>query len=205
MTRGVILDELTAKFIIAEIILAIEYLHGKHIIYRDLKPENIILDDEGYIKLIDFGLSKEGKDEDFIAKSFCGSPAYLSPELVTGIFIHFIRYKGSGTTKATDIYSVGTILYEMLTGYPPFFTTNLKELLKKIRYCTITYIYFIEKLSIPNTLSKEAENLVSKMLDKNPEARIGAKNISVLKRHIFFAEINWDKLLQKKYIPPKLK
>lgn len=60
MTRGVVLDELTAKFIIAEIILAIEYLHEKNIIYRDLKPENIIIDDEGYIKLIDFGLSKEG-------------------------------------------------------------------------------------------------------------------------------------------------
>lgn len=84
MTRGVILDELTAKFIIAEMILAVEYLHEKNIIYRDLKPENVILDDEGYIKLIDFGLSKEGKEADFIAKSFCGSPAYLSPELVAG-------------------------------------------------------------------------------------------------------------------------
>jgi serum/glucocorticoid-regulated kinase 2 len=124
MTRGVILEELTAKFIIAEIILAIEYLHEKNIIYRDLKPENVILDDEGYIKLIDFGLSKEGIEADFIAKSFCGSPAYLSPELISG----------SGTTKATDIYSIGTILFEMLTGYPPFFTTSLKQLLNNIRY-----------------------------------------------------------------------
>ena len=83
ITRGVILDELTAKFIIAQIILAIECLHDKNIIYRDLKPENIIIDDEGYIKLIDFGLSKVGDEEDFVAKSFCGSPAYLSPELVS--------------------------------------------------------------------------------------------------------------------------
>jgi serum/glucocorticoid-regulated kinase 2 len=85
MTRGVILDELTSKFIIAEIILAVEYLHEKNIIYRDLKPENVIIDDDGYIKLIDFGLSKEGYDSDFIAKSFCGSPAYLSPEIIAGI------------------------------------------------------------------------------------------------------------------------
>lgn len=60
MTRGTVIDEFTAKFIIAEVILAIEYLHSKNIIYRDLKPENIILDDDGFIKLIDFGLSKEG-------------------------------------------------------------------------------------------------------------------------------------------------
>lgn len=85
MTRGDILDEQTSKFLIAEIILAIEYLHDKNIIYRDLKPENIIIDDDGFIKLIDFGLSKEGDSEEFIAKSFCGSPAYLSPELISGI------------------------------------------------------------------------------------------------------------------------
>ena len=60
ITRGVVLDELTSKFYIGEILLGIEYLHSKNIIYRDLKPENIILDDDGHIKLIDFGLSKEG-------------------------------------------------------------------------------------------------------------------------------------------------
>jgi serum/glucocorticoid-regulated kinase 2 len=94
----------------------LEYLHSKNIIYRDLKPENIIVEDDGYIKLIDFGLSKEVQGQDFIAKSFCGSPAYLSPEIVAG----------QGTTRSTDIYSVGTILYEMLTGYPPFFCSDLK-------------------------------------------------------------------------------
>jgi serum/glucocorticoid-regulated kinase 2 len=114
-TSGTIVDEMVAKFYIAETILAIEYLHSKNIIYRDLKPENIILDDQGHIKLIDFGLSKKIPTYEFLALSFCGSPAYLSPEVI----------KSEGATKATDIYTIGTILYEMLTGYPPHFCTNI--------------------------------------------------------------------------------
>lgn len=82
MTRGVIWPAIQAKLYIAEVILAIEYLHSKNIIYRDLKPENIAIDSTGHIKLLDFGLSKEGQIGEVIAESFCGSPAYLSPELV---------------------------------------------------------------------------------------------------------------------------
>lgn len=123
MTRGVRFDELTSKMIIAEVMLAIEYLHSKNIIYRDLKPENILLDDLGHIKLIDFGLSKQGKNSDFTAMSFCGSPAYLSPELI----------RGDGATKATDIYTIGTILYEMLTGFPPHYCKKIDKLFDDIR------------------------------------------------------------------------
>ena len=86
MTSGTIIDELVAKFLIAETLLAIEYLHSKNIIYRDLKPENIILDDFGHIKLIDFGLCKKLPAYEFLALSFCGSPAYLSPEIVRCTF-----------------------------------------------------------------------------------------------------------------------
>ena len=78
---------------------------------------------DGHIKLIDFGLAKDLKDNE-ITESFCGSPAYLSPEVV----------KGDGASKATDVYSIGLLLYEMLFGYPPFYTTNVDELLNNIRY-----------------------------------------------------------------------
>jgi serum/glucocorticoid-regulated kinase 2 len=83
----------------------------------------------------------------------------------------------------------------MLTGYPPFYTNNLKTLLNNIRY---------QKLIIPSNISQGARNILVKMLEKNPESRIGGKNISVLKKHIFFAEINWEKLLLRKLMPPSL-
>ncbi|CAD8137233.1 unnamed protein product [Paramecium octaurelia] len=185
MTRGQILNEYTAKFIIAQIILAIEYLHSQQIIYRDLKPENILIDQEGYIKLTDFGLCKQFDGNDFTATSFCGSPAYLPPELVSG----------GVSLKATDIYQIGTILYEMLTGYPPFYSQDLKSLMEKIKY---------DSLFIPKNISLEAQDLLKRMLKKDPEERLGYNDVSVLKKHMFFAEIDWDRLYTKQYKPPRL-
>ena len=103
-------------FYATEIILAIEYLHSKQIIYRDLKPENILLSQDGHIKLADFGLAKEGITKGHSkAKSFCGSPAYLPPEMLSE----------SGVGKPADIYQMGAVLYEMLVGMPPFYTDNI--------------------------------------------------------------------------------
>lgn len=101
-----------ARLYAAEILLALEYLHQRNIIYRDLKPENIMIGKDGHIKLVDFGLSKQGNRSDFVAKSFCGSPAYISPEMLIK--------KGVG--KESDFYGLGTVLYEMLVGEPPHFS-----------------------------------------------------------------------------------
>jgi len=98
-------NENEAKFYIAELLLAIEYLHNANILYRDLKPENIFISCEGHIKLGDFGLSKENTTETE-KSSLCGSPAYLAPEVINKLKI----------TKATDLWGVGVILYEMVTG-----------------------------------------------------------------------------------------
>ncbi len=89
-----IFEEKEAKFFIAEVILAMEYLHSLDILYRDLKPENILIDEEGHAKMADFGLAKEGINNNQTAKSFCGSPAYLAPEM--------LGTKGVG--KAADVY-----------------------------------------------------------------------------------------------------
>ena len=103
-----------AKMYLAEVILALEDLHRKDIIYRDLKPDNIVFDSQGHALVTDFGLSKEGISDDSGAKSFCGSPAYLAPEML----------KRSGHGKSTDWYLLGVLLYEMLVGIPPYYSNN---------------------------------------------------------------------------------
>ena len=179
-----LLEEDEAKFYIAELILAIEYLHQRNIIYRDLKPENILIDSDGHIKLADFGLAKENITNDTPNKTFCGSPQYLSPEMLTK----------EGTTKASDIYGIGVILYEMVTGNPPFFTQDQD----------LMYQNIIEnKLVFHEYFSEEFKDLLSKLLDKDPKKRIGINNDKTdLKSHKFFEDINWEDLAMKKISPP---
>ena len=112
--KGGRLSEDQARIYICEIILAIEFLHANGIIYRDMKPENVLVNSDGHLKLTDFGLSKEIKEEYYNSNSFCGSHAYLAPEM--------LENKPHG--KSIDWYGVGTILYEFLIGVPPYFTAD---------------------------------------------------------------------------------
>ena len=177
-------EEDEAKFYIAELILAIEYLHQHDIIYRDLKPENILIDSEGHVKLADFGLAKENVTTNAPNKTFCGSLQYLSPEMLSK----------EGTTKASDIYGVGAILFELVSGAPPFFNQDENLMYKNISE---------NKLLFPDFFSEELKDLLRKMLDKNPKNRIGIENDkSDLKNHEFFKDINWDDIMKKKVKPP---
>lgn len=114
-----------ARFYTAEILLAMDFIHKQGIIYRDLKPENVLLDEEGHINITDFGLSKVGlsRDRDR-AFTFCGTPEYLAPEII----------KGVGHDQAVDYWSLGALLYQMLSGHPPFKDKNQQELFKMILY-----------------------------------------------------------------------
>lgn len=123
LNKKQIFDEDESRFFIGEIILAIEYIHSLNVVYRDLKPENILIDGDGHCRLADFGLAKENIGEKDFAKSFCGSPAYLPPEMLNS----------KGVSKAADIYQIGAVLYEFLVGFPPYYTENIKELYNSIR------------------------------------------------------------------------
>ncbi|CAD8085494.1 unnamed protein product [Paramecium primaurelia] len=176
-------SEEAARFYAAEIILAIEYLHTKDIIYRDMKPENILLDIQGHVKLADFGLSKEGVTDQDKAKSFCGSPAYLSPDILS--------QKGAG--KPSDIYGIGCVMYEMMTGESPYYNDDIQQMYKNIQSGTLKW---------PKKMSVEAKNLLTRMLERDPNKRIGTKSKDEIKQDPFFKGIDWDKVYKKQYKPP---
>lgn len=176
--------EARAQFYAAEIFLALEFLHSKNIIYRDLKPENILLDKDGHIKITDFGLAKElkaeSKDEER-TKTFCGTNEYLAPEVILG----------QSYGESVDWWAFGIVLYEMITGWPPWTDENSKELFKKILSSPLV-------LDHPN-LSIASKDLLEKMLRKRISERIKPEEI---KKHSFFAAIDFNKLLIKEIPPP---
>ncbi|EHK96534.1 putative Serine/threonine-protein kinase gad8 [Glarea lozoyensis 74030] len=173
-----------SRFYTAELLCALECLHGFNVIYRDLKPENILLDYSGHIALCDFGLCKlDMKDEDR-TNTFCGTPEYLAPELLLG----------QGYTKTVDWWTLGVLLYEMLTGLPPFYDENTNEMYRKI---------LSEPLHFPGPeiVPPSAKDLLTKLLNRKPDQRLGANGASEIKAHPFFHSIDWRKLLQRKYEP----
>jgi serum/glucocorticoid-regulated kinase 2 len=173
-----------SRFYTAELLCALECLHGFNVIYRDLKPENILLDYSGHIALCDFGLCKlDMKDEDR-TNTFCGTPEYLAPELLLG----------QGYTKTVDWWTLGVLLYEMLTGLPPFYDENTNEMYRKI---------LSEPLHFPGpeVVPPAAKDLLTKLLNRKPDQRLGAQGASEIKSHPFFHSIDWRKLLQRKYEP----
>ncbi|XP_076030567.1 ribosomal protein S6 kinase II isoform X2 [Oratosquilla oratoria] len=182
LSKEIMFTEEDVKFYLAELALALDHLHSIGIIYRDLKPENILLDADGHISLTDFGLCKEALD-DQKAYSFCGTVEYMAPEVVNR----------RGHTTAADWWSFGVLLFEMLTGALPFQGANRKE--------TMTLI-LKAKLGMPPYLSAEAQSLLRALFKRNPANRLGPDGIEELKRHSFFASINWEKLYTKEMEPP---
>lgn len=185
LSRAGRFSEGRCRFYSAEIVLAVSYLHSLNIIYRDLKPENVLLDMDGHAKLTDFGLSKEGIEDNFSAKSMCGTPEYLAPEI--------LDKRGHG--KAVDWYSLGALTYEMLTGLPPFYTRNREKLFDNIRRGELSY---------PSYVSAIAKSLLMEMLNRDANQRLGGGpgDGADVQKHAFFETVDFHALVQKRVTPP---
>ncbi|KLO18247.1 AGC/Akt protein kinase [Schizopora paradoxa] len=177
-------DEARSRFYAAELLCALEHLHGFNVVYRDLKPENILLDYSGHIALCDFGLCKLNMSETEKTNTFCGTPEYIAPELL----------ENQGYTKTVDWWTLGVLLYEMMTGLPPFYDENVNTMYQRI---------LRDPLLFPNDMSHEAKSVMTGLLQRNPAQRLGHNGGEEIKRHPFFARyIDWGLLLAKKIQPP---
>ena len=182
-----IFDEEKTKFYVIQIALALDALHKRKIIYRDLKPENIVINNDGYLKLIDFGLSKQLKTNQDKAMSFCGTPEYTAPEIIKG---------DSGYSYSCDWWSLGVLMYLMLFGVTPFYHRNQKVMFDKIVNNRVKY-------PVTVNIGNNAKEVINGLLEKDPLKRIGTnKGVEDLKQFKFFEEVDFRLVLSKKVNAP---
>lgn len=168
-----------ARLYVAEIGLALDYLHSLGIIYRDLKPENVILDRNGHVKITDFGLSKETDSTDETASTFCGTAEYLAPELVLQVPYSY----------PVDIWALGILTYEMILGTTPFYHENNSRMLSKI---------VSNDPEFPPGLDIRIVDFIQKMLTKDQHKR---PKFSEMMSHPFFEGFDWDGIYKREYRP----
>ncbi|KAG8214587.1 kinase-like domain-containing protein [Butyriboletus roseoflavus] len=177
-------NEERSRFYSAQLLLALEHLHELDVVYRDLKPENILLDYTGHIALCDFGLCKLNMKDSDTTNTFCGTPEYLAPEILNG----------QGYNKVIDWWTLGVLLYEMLSGLPPFYDEVTDKMYHKI---------LTDPLVFGPEIGSEARSILTSLLDRDPTRRLGVNGAEEIKKHPFFEKhLDFKKLLQKKIQPP---
>jgi serine/threonine protein kinase len=186
LNRSGIFPQNVTRFYTAELVLALSDVHKANVVYRDLKPENVLLDHHGHIKLVDFGLCKQGVTSTVSGcNSLCGTPEYLAPEIITR----------AGHGMGVDWWALGMLVFEMLTGLPPWYTTDKRKLLGNLCHAPYT------DLAFPPHVSADAKTFVLGLLDRNPATRLGSRgglygSLEVM-QHVFFDGMDWDELRGK--------
>lgn len=180
-----VFSEPRAVFYAACVVLGLQYLHEHKIVYRDLKLDNLLLDTEGFVKIADFGLCKEGMGYGDRTSTFCGTPEFLAPEVLTE----------TSYTRAVDWWGLGVLIYEMLVGESPFPGDDEEEVFDSIVNDEVRY---------PRFLSTEAISIMRRLLRRNPERRLGAaeRDAEDVKKHPFFRLTDWSALMDRRVKPP---
>uniref|UniRef100_A0A8C8EXD1 protein kinase C n=1 Tax=Oncorhynchus tshawytscha TaxID=74940 RepID=A0A8C8EXD1_ONCTS len=180
-----VFTEPRAVFYAACVVLGLQFLHDHKIVYRDLKLDNLLLDTQGYVKIADFGLCKEGMGYGDRTSTFCGTPEFLAPEVLTD----------TSYTRAVDWWGLGVLVYEMLVGESPFPGDDEEEVFDSIVNDEVRY---------PRFLSTEAIGIMRRLLRRNPDRRLGSgeKDADDVKKQSFFRGVDWEALLQRRLPPP---
>ena len=176
------------KFLLANMILGIEYIHSKGVVHRDIKPENIIFNSKGYLKITDFGIScyKEKLDK----KDDSGTPAYMAPETI----------KGKKQDYSVDFYSLGVVGYEVMKGIVPYDSNDREEIRKMMKN---DEIHLTKQDEFKTTYSEFCLDFINRLLEKDPKERLGYNGGETeLKKHSFFTGIDWDSIQKLKYKSP---
>jgi len=172
----------SARFYAAQVVMAMQYFHGEHIIYRDLNPENVLLDEQGYVKLVDFGFAKRINLDDISAKTWtlCGTPEYLAPEII----------QSKGHSKEVDWWALGILMHEMLAGFPPYYDQDQFKIYQQI---------LGPKKEFPKHFEPHAVELIGKLLTKERKARIGSSKNGAedIKKHKWYRGLNWAALYNR--------
>uniref|UniRef100_A0ABD2XEI8 cGMP-dependent protein kinase n=1 Tax=Trichogramma kaykai TaxID=54128 RepID=A0ABD2XEI8_9HYME len=179
-------DDATTRFYTACVVDAFEYLHSRNIIYRDLKPENLLLDSQGYVKLVDFGFAKR-LENGRKTWTFCGTPEYVAPEIILN----------KGHDVSADVWSLGVLMFELLTGTPPFTGSDPMKTYNMI-------LKGIDSVEFPRMITRNASYLIKRLCRDNPAERLGYQKggIREIQKHKWFDGFNWDGLRTRTLEPP---
>jgi len=182
------LSDKDAKFYASSVVSIFTYMHGQKVVYRDLKPENLLLDEKGFLKMVDFGFAKVVQDRTW---TLCGTPEYLAPEIILN----------KGHAFGADWWCVGILTYECLTGTTPFVSNDPMEGYRKIIKCRVPW---------PANFSANAKAFMDQLIVVDPSRRLGClkSGPAGVKEHMWFSDVNW-RALESKNVPvphvPKVK